>query len=245
MAWVDELRPLECSSHDGVASPTLPAGSLGATLARSVYCRNGLGAATHKGYSFVQAACVQVHGLRTTASAHRSHAADTLKICIVSDSHDRAAALLAAVDEARDDGAQAVIHCGDVIGPNTLRPLLKSGLPVHVVHGNNLGDIAGMSRLASDSNGAIVYHGAEADFMLAGRRIYLTHLPHQARGMACTGDYDLVCCGHTHEAAVLRQPNIKGGQTWIVNPGTVAALGAPARWILGDLAQLSFEVRNL
>lgn len=34
--------------------------------------------------------------------------------------------------------------------------------------------------------------------------------------------------------------------TWLVNPGTVAGLGAPrATWILADLAALSFEIREL
>ncbi|MGC2048310.1 MAG: metallophosphoesterase family protein [Gallionella sp.] len=44
-----------------------------------------------------------------------------MKICIVSDSHDRAEPLAAAVAKAQSDGAQAVIHCGDLIGANTLR----------------------------------------------------------------------------------------------------------------------------
>ena len=63
-----------------------------------------------------------------------------MKIGIVSDSHDRAPMLAAAVAEARQSGAEAIVHCGDVIGANTLRPLLDTGLPVHVIHGNNLGD---------------------------------------------------------------------------------------------------------
>jgi len=62
-----------------------------------------------------------------------------MKICVVSDSHDRAPMLAAAVAAGRDAGAEHVVHCGDVIGANTLRPLLEIGLPVHVVHGNNLG----------------------------------------------------------------------------------------------------------
>lgn len=168
---------------------------------------------------------------------------DALKICIVSDSHDRADALRAAVDAARGEGAQAVVHCGDVIGPNTLRPLLGAGMAMHVVHGNNLGDCTAMARLAAGSGGALVYHGGDADIVLGGRRIYVTHFPHQARGMACTGDYDLVCCGHTHEASVQRQVTIEGGHTWLVNPGTVAGLGAPACWVLGDLERMQFEMR--
>ena len=67
---------------------------------------------------------------------------------------------------------------------------------------------------------------------LGGRRIYLTHYPHLGHGMACTGDYDLVCCGHSHETEIRQQANVRGGHTWLVNPGTVAGLGAPAAtWI--------------
>jgi predicted phosphodiesterase len=49
--------------------------------------------------------------------------------------------------------------------------------------------------------------------------------------MACTGDWDLVCCGHSHEAGVSQVKNVKGGSTWLVNPGTVAGLAAPATWL--------------
>jgi putative phosphoesterase len=165
-------------------------------------------------------------------------------ICIVSDSHDRAAPLLDAVRSARLCGARAVIHCGDVIGVHTLRPLLGEGLPVHVVHGNNVGDVFALQRLAEASQGLLTYHGAEADLALGGRHIFVTHMPHLARAMACTGEFDLVCCGHAHEASVVRQPNIAGSRTWLVNPGTVAGIGARATWILGDLETMGFEVRG-
>ena len=42
-----------------------------------------------------------------------------MKICIVSDSHDRAEPLAAAVKQAQAAGAQAVTHCGNVISVNT------------------------------------------------------------------------------------------------------------------------------
>jgi len=69
-----------------------------------------------------------------------------MKICIVSDSHDRAEPLAAAVNHAKAAGAQAVIHCGDLIGANTLRASKKLGVPMHVVHGNNLGDAMTMQK---------------------------------------------------------------------------------------------------
>ena len=167
-----------------------------------------------------------------------------MKICIVSDSHDRAEALVAAVSAAKREGAQAVLHCGDVIGTNTLRPLLTLGLPVHVVHGNNLGDPVALPRLAAASKGLLTYHGWDIDLDLAGRRVFATHFPNYARGIACTGDYALVCCGHSHRASIEKQKNLLGDYTWLVNPGTVAGVGGDACWILGDLVTMSFEIRH-
>jgi putative phosphoesterase len=173
-----------------------------------------------------------------------------MKICIVSDSHDRADPLAASVQQAQEAGAQAVIHCGDLIGANTLRVSMKFGMTMHVVHGNNLGDAMAMHRMMAKSGGALIYHGQDAELELGGRRIFATHYPHYGRGMACTGDYDLVCCGHSHVAEIIRQPNIKGGQTLLVNPGSVSGIGTPSvkeayTWILGDLADMTFEIHTL
>jgi uncharacterized protein len=173
-----------------------------------------------------------------------------MKICIVSDSHDRAEPLAAAIANAKTSGAQAVIHCGDLIGANTLRLSMKLGIPLHVVHGNNLGDQSAMHRMMTKSGGSLIYYGQDAELELGGRRIFATHYPHYGRGMACTGDYDLVCCGHSHVAEIIRQPNIKGGQTFLVNPGSVSGIGAPNvdeafTWIMGDLADMTFEIQVL
>ncbi|CAG0951422.1 hypothetical protein BURK2_00219 [Burkholderiales bacterium] len=168
-----------------------------------------------------------------------------MKICIVSDSHDRAPALAAAVARAMAEGAEAVIHCGDIIGANTLRGAMEFGLPIHAVHGNNLGDPLALAKLGVLSGGRLNYYGADARIELAGKRIFATHLPEHGRAHACTGDFDLVCCGHTHEARVLEQPNIKGGNTWLVNPGTVAGVGAAATWLMADLTTMRFEIRRV
>ena len=169
-----------------------------------------------------------------------------MKICIVSDSPDRGPMLGAAVEEAKSLGVEAVLHCCDIIGPNTLKPLLKLGLQTHVIHGNNLGDFTAICQMASRSNGLLHYHGGDAQLELGGRKIFLVHYPHYGRAMACTGDYDLVCCGHSHKPDMAKQVNVKGGETWLVNPGTVAGLGAPAAtWVLGDLATMTFSVRPL
>jgi hypothetical protein len=168
-----------------------------------------------------------------------------MKICIVSDSHDRADALADAVAEAAGQGAAAVIHCGDLIGANTLRQTMKAGLPVHLIHGNNLGDAMALHNLSGEGGGRLRYYGADARLELGGRRIFVVHYPDYGHAMACTGDWDLVCCGHSHSAGIEEVANVRGGKTWLVNPGTVAGLSAPATWALADLAVMRFEIRRL
>ena len=168
-----------------------------------------------------------------------------MKICIVSDSHDRADALTQAVQAAKDEGAQVVIHCGDLIGTQTMRGALATGLTVHLVHGNNIGDQLSLARWVRERNGQFEYHGPDARLELGGRKIFAVHYPEYGYAMACTGDWDLVCCGHSHVAAIEQVPNVKGGKTWLVNPGTVAGLAAPATWVLGDLDTMRFDSRFL
>jgi putative phosphoesterase len=168
-----------------------------------------------------------------------------MKVCIVSDSHDRAEPLAQAVRDAKAQGAEAVIHCGDLIGTQTLRPALTVGLPVHIIHGNNIGDPHSLHRWAAESNGQLRYHGADGRIELAGRRIFIVHYDDYGYAMACTGNWDLVCCGHSHRAEARRVPSVNGQSTWLVNPGTVAGLAAPSTWVMGDLSAMHFEVREL
>ncbi len=168
-----------------------------------------------------------------------------MKVCIVSDSHDRADPLAQAVREAKALGAQAVIHCGDLIGAQSLKPALALGLPVHLIHGNNVGDAQALHKLARSSGESLNYHGADARIELAGRRIFVVHYDDYGHAFACTGNWDLVCCGHSHRAEVRQVAGVKGTSTWLVNPGTVAGLAAPPSWVLGDLAAMRFEVREL
>ena len=168
-----------------------------------------------------------------------------MKICVVSDSHDRAEALAQAVREAKAQGAEAVIHCGDLIGAQSLKLAITIGLPIHLIHGNNAGDPTALHNLVQASEGLLKYHGPDARIELAGRRIFVVHYDHYGYAMACTGDWALVCCGHSHQAEAREVANVKGEQTWLVNPGTVAGLAAPATWALGDLAAMRFELREL
>lgn len=169
-----------------------------------------------------------------------------MKVCILSDSHDHIPLLDAAVAEAKAAGANAVLHCGDVVAPSTLRCLGKHELPIHVIHGNNSGDLYALATMAAKPDNHIQYYGMDAAVELAGKRIFLVHYPHYARAMAATGDWDLVCCGHSHELALEEIPNAKGGKTLLINPGTIGGVGrAPATYVLLDLDSMAVERRQV
>jgi putative phosphoesterase len=168
-----------------------------------------------------------------------------VKICIVSDSHDRADPLAQAVRDAKALGAEAVIHCGDLIGAQTVKPALAAGLPVHAIHGNNIGDAQAMHYQSRTSDGQLQYYGPDARLELGGRRVFVVHYDNYGYAFACTGEFDLVCCGHSHKAEVREVRGVNGRASWLVNPGTIAGLSAPATWVLGDLAAMRFEVRAL
>lgn len=138
-----------------------------------------------------------------------------------------------------------MFHCGDLIGAQTLKPALALGLPVYLIHGNNVGDPQALNNLSRASNGLLRYQGADARLELAGRQVFLVHYHDYGYAIACTGDWELVCCGHSHQADIRQVANVKGGESWLVNPGTIAGLAAPQTWVLGDLAGMRFELRQL
>ncbi|MCW9023226.1 MAG: metallophosphatase family protein [Gammaproteobacteria bacterium] len=168
-----------------------------------------------------------------------------MKICIVSDSHDNRYLLAAAVKDAKARGAEAVLHCGDVVAPTTLRILNPIGLPVHVIHGNNTGDLYNMAELSHNPDNVIHYHGQDAGLELHGKRIFIVHYPHYARAMGVTGDWDIVCCGHDHKAEIDSISNIKQFETLFINPGTAGGVGATPTYAIGDLDTMEFEIMDV
>ena len=168
-----------------------------------------------------------------------------MKVGIVSDSHDNRTLLKLAAEDAVAHGAEAFFHCGDVVSPNTLWVFQPLGKPVHVIHGNNQGDLNNMYALVNKPDSVVNYHGQDAAFEISGKRVFLVHYPHYAEALALTGDYDLVCCGHDHKASVKEVSNIKGGSTTLANPGTAAGIGAQPTYILADLDDMSFEIMDV
>jgi uncharacterized protein len=169
-----------------------------------------------------------------------------MKVAILSDSHDHIPLLRAAGSAAIAAGAEAIIHCGDLVAPSTLHCLKEMHIPVHVIHGNNTGDLVTLSRLTAEADNQIHYYGQDACITLDGRRIFLVHYPHYARAMALTGDYDIVCCGHSHKVRIETLTDIRGNPVMYINPGTVGGVGsAAATWVLGDLDKMRFDLHEV
>lgn len=168
-----------------------------------------------------------------------------MKICVVSDSHDHREPLAAAVKEAKALGAEVILHCGDLVAPSTLHAIIKFELPIHLIHGNNAGDLFHLYKFAQESSNRVHYYGQDGSPVLAQRRIFMVHYPHYAKAMAITGDFDVVCNGHEHRAVIERIRNIKGTETLRIDPGTVAGVSAPSTYVFGDLKTLEFEIRKV
>jgi len=167
-----------------------------------------------------------------------------MKICVISDTHDRVEYLHAALEDAKARGAEAVLHCGDVVAPYTLKGARQFDLPLHVIHGNNKGDLAVMGQMARDAATLITYHGREADLELGGKRLFMVHFPNYAEALALTGKWDLICCGHNHRCKIESIPHAAGsGATLVVNPGSASGMGRiQPTYALGELESMKFEI---
>ncbi len=170
-----------------------------------------------------------------------------MKICILSDTHDRVDYLHAALEMARTQGVEVVLHCGDVVAPYTLKRTREFGLPIHVIHGNNKGDLAVLCQLAHDPDSLIHYHGRDARIALGGRSIFMVHFPEYAQAIALTGEHDLVCCGHNHRCKIETVTHASGdGTTLLVNPGSASGMGnIQPTCAIGDLETMKFEILDV
>ena len=137
-----------------------------------------------------------------------------MKIAVLSDIHDNIWKLEEILKKLGE--AQELIFCGDFCAPFSLG-MLAEGFrgPIHVVFGNNDGDKLLLSQVAAKA-GNVTLHGEFAELELGGRKIAAIHYPAIAAGLAASGRYDLVCCGHSHKYEAKRV-----GRTILLNPGEV------------------------
>ncbi|MBV8382016.1 MAG: YfcE family phosphodiesterase [Planctomycetaceae bacterium] len=147
-----------------------------------------------------------------------------MRIAILSDTHDQLARTRVAVRWVVDQGAEALIHCGDLTGPDVVYGC--AALPSYYVFGNNDFDVEDLRRAMSDVGGVCL--GRAGEVTLAGRRIAVTHgdLSGEMRRLAARSP-DYLLFGHTH-----RRVDERMGPTRRINPG---ALHRAAAWTVALL----------
>lgn len=143
-----------------------------------------------------------------------------MKIAVLSDIHDNIWNLEKALKIVGDEKCEAIIFCGDFCAPFVPPYLVGTGLPVYAVFGNNDGDQWGIvNRVGADKMKVFPWSEEVAEIELGGKRIAVFHYPKPARGLATTGNYDVVFYGHDHKA-------YKGmvGKTLLANPGAICGI---------------------
>lgn len=136
-----------------------------------------------------------------------------MKIGILSDTHDKLGRTITAVEKLAAAGAEALIHCGDLTGPEIIYAC--EGLPTYYVFGNNEWDFVGLRRAMRDAGGTCLEWGGVIE--LAAKTIAVTHghLNGEIRKLR-EQQPDYFLFGHSHIAEDRREGRIR-----LINPGAL------------------------
>jgi len=160
-----------------------------------------------------------------------------MRIGVVSDTHGSTRNTLQAVAMLESLQVEAVLHCGDLVSAG-LVPLF-AGWPTHFIFGNCDIDTAEMRAAIAEAGQTC--HGRFGSLELEGRKIAMIHGDdhHRFRETCQSGDYDLVCYGHTH-----RFEHHRDGNTLVLNPGALYRAN-PLSFAVVDLPTLQVTRHNL
>lgn len=151
-----------------------------------------------------------------------------MRLGIISDTHGQTANARRAVHLLESLEAETIIHCGDIGSPWI--PSLFSPWPTHYVFGNVDEDRGELRAAIADAGH--VCHDRFGTLDLDGVKIAFLHGDDGARLRATidSGDWDLVCFGHTHRAEqrrVRRTLALNPGALYRASPHTLAIVDLP------------------
>lgn len=138
-----------------------------------------------------------------------------MRLGVVSDTHGRLETTARAVQELRKRDVDVVIHCGDIGSPSIVYEFTE--WPTHFVFGNVDHDTVSLTHAIRDAG--LTGHDRFGELELAGRRIAFLHSDdtHRFQSTIASGNYDLVCYGHTHKFEFHDDPS--GSR--VLNPGAL------------------------
>lgn len=160
-----------------------------------------------------------------------------MRIGVISDTHGHAELTRPAIRMLESLEVETVLHCGDIGTPEVVE--LFAPWPTHFVFGNCDHDHTPL-RAAIEAAGQTC-HDEFGELEFAGVRVALLHSHDRAkfRHAIDSGNYDLVCYGHTHVAAVDRH-----SETLVVNPGAIYRANPHSLAVI-DLPQLEVNIIKL
>jgi putative phosphoesterase len=160
-----------------------------------------------------------------------------MRIGIVSDTHGHVGNTLAAVHMLESLEVERVLHCGD-IGTEEIPAFFKPW-PTDFVFGNC--DYHREELAAAIKQAGLTSQDVFGDLKIGGRRIALLHGDDHNKffDARTSGDYDLVCYGHTHVAKLERVES-----TIVLNPGALYRAN-PHSLAIVDLDTMHAEIINL
>lgn len=135
-------------------------------------------------------------------------------LAVLSDTHGHVDYTRDAVRMLETLEVSRVIHCGDIGSPEI--PPLLAPWPTDYVLGNVDQDSASLRRVIAAAGHRL--HGRFGSLELEGRKIAFLHSDDEKlfQQTIASGDWDLVCYGHTHKAEMHRE-----GPTLVLNPGAL------------------------
>ena len=120
-----------------------------------------------------------------------------MRIGILSDTHDQLATTHRAVSLLQREGAEVLVHCGDLTGPEIVRACAV--LPFVVAFGNHDADnLPTLERAIAENGGTCLGSGGIIE--LAGKRVAVVH-GHVGMKDLLAAKPDFLLHGHSHIAA--------------------------------------------
>ena len=149
-----------------------------------------------------------------------------MKIGVISDTHTKVEMAKEALNLLIDNGAEFIIHAGDIVEVEILEMLKKCGVRYIAVYGNNDAHLAQYHRKYN-------LFQEPHYFKLANTNFKLMHMPYYM-----APDADIVIFGHTH----IFESDFKNG-TLFLNSGEVCARSKPlSECVMLEVTDTTFKV---